>query len=117
MQKYTVLPVVALLLLTIGHSVLAVGRTSSRPAAPIPHLGQEEVNMGNDAAADIEKARPLIKDAEINARLERIGNALAAIANNKEIEASYGNAGITPFTYSFKGRDCEDINAFSLPGG
>jgi Zn-dependent protease with chaperone function len=117
MHKYAVFPVVALLLLTTGHTALAVGRTPSRPAASIPHLGQEEISMGNEAAADIEKARPLINDAEINARLERIGNAIAAIANNQEIPASYGNSSITPFTYSFKAIDSTDINAFSLPGG
>jgi hypothetical protein len=53
----------------------------------------------------------------MQARVERIGKELAAIANSHQLIATWGDKRFSPFTYHFKVIQGTDVNAFSLPGG
>ena len=77
----------------------------------------EEVKIGKEAADQVAKEEKFIEDPALVARVETIGNALAKIAVEKEIPATYGNSTVAKFNYSFKVVDDPDVNAFSLPGG
>jgi predicted Zn-dependent protease len=78
---------------------------------------EEEIRIGTEAAAEVEKESKIIDDEALNARVQAVGNAIASVANTKEIKATYGDAAVSQFNYTFKIVDDKDINAFSLPGG
>lgn len=78
---------------------------------------EEEIRIGTEAAAEVTKESKLIDDAAMNARVQAIGAAVAAVANTKQIKATYGHADVYQFNYIMKIVDDKDINAFSLPGG
>lgn len=80
-------------------------------------LGENEVKMGADAAAQIANDYKLSTDAAALKRVREIGDKIAAIANKTEVKAIYGSSKITPFKYEFNIVEDEDINAFSVPGG
>lgn len=86
-------------------------------AGPIPTIGDEEITLGKDAVREVEKNHKLLDDPDLLARLEKIGNVIAEVANRTETEAGYGSSVIVPFTYTFKIIDSDDVNALSIPGG
>lgn len=77
----------------------------------------KEEAEGMQQAMDFEKTATFVTDAKVNERVDRIGRALAAVANKTEISADYGSCKIDPFEYHFKVIDSDDINAFSIQGG
>src|SRR5437899_8382655 len=66
---------------------------------------EQDVQMGQEAAAEVEKTMPVIKDPALNQYIQNIGKRLA----------SAPEAGDYP--YSFKVVADDSINAFALPGG
>jgi len=68
-------------------------------------LPQDDVQIGQQSAAQAEQQLPLVRDAQTNAYINRIGQRLAA------------NAGGPQFQYNFRVVNASDINAFALPGG
>jgi predicted Zn-dependent protease len=87
-----------------------------------------EMKLGDEAAASAEKTLKLIKIdpndkgekdkvARYAARVEEIGQKMAAIAKVEYVTATYGSPDLADFPYSFKVVDDKDVNAFSLPGG
>lgn len=80
-------------------------------------IGEKEIEMGAQAAAEIAKQHKLSDNAEDLKRVREIGDRIAAIANKHEIEALYGSSRITPFEYKFNIIEEKDVNAFSVPGG
>lgn len=66
---------------------------------------QQDVEIGQQSAAQAEQQLPLVRDADVDAYVNRIGQALAA------------NAGGPAFQYRFRVVNASDINAFALPGG
>src|SRR5260370_20831197 len=66
---------------------------------------QQDVQMGKEAAAEVEKTMPVVKNEELTGYLTRIGGRLAKSKR----------AGTFPFT--FKVLNDKSINAFALPGG
>ncbi|MCU1350353.1 MAG: Protease [Acidobacteria bacterium] len=66
---------------------------------------EQDVQIGQQSAVQAEQQLPILRDAEVNAYVNRIGQKLAA------------NAGGPQFPYSFKVVNSSDINAFALPGG
>lgn len=66
---------------------------------------QQDVEIGAQSAAEAERQLPLVRDAEVDAYVNRIGQKLAA------------NAGGPQFQYRFRVVNASDINAFALPGG
>lgn len=78
-----------------------------------------DAELGAKYAAEIEKD-PKLKvstNAEMIARLQRIGGELAQIANSTPVEVSWGDSRLNPFSYQFRVLQGDEINAFSIPGG
>ena len=78
---------------------------------------KREIKMGREAAKEIEKEHKLVTDPKIVERVERLGQAIARVANSEAVEAGYGSSDIYQFEYKFKVLDDDGLNAFSLPGG
>src|SRR4051812_3097086 len=69
----------------------------------------DDVKLGHEAAAEVEKQMQLVRDPELGGYLERVGQRLAA-AIPQEFQHP-------EFRYSFKVVNAKEINAFALPGG
>src|SRR5213075_1267295 len=67
----------------------------------------QDVKLGQEAAAEAEQKMQLIRDPELGGYLERVGQRLAA-AVPPEFQHP-------EFRYSFKVVNAKDINAFALP--
>ena len=85
-----------------------IGQT--RVVAPKnPYSLDKDVQLGRQAASEVERQMPILNDAEVQSYVERVGRRLSE--------------GIPPqfqhqqFRYSFKVVDARDLNAFALPGG
>ncbi len=66
---------------------------------------QREIELGRQAARQVEKMYPLSKNAAYIARVQRIGSALVASLPNRA------------YPYEFKVLATPEFNAFCLPGG
>ena len=77
----------------------------------------DEIQLGREAAAELEKQYGLVKDEALQERVERIGQELARIANELEVPATYGSSELRKYEYVFKVLDDKDVNALSMPGG
>jgi predicted Zn-dependent protease len=66
---------------------------------------QQDVEIGAQSAAEAERQLPILRDTQVDAYVNRIGQKLAA------------NAGGPQFQYRFRVVNASDINAFALPGG
>lgn len=66
---------------------------------------QDDAQIGAQSAAEAERQLPIVRDGNVDAYINRIGQRLAA------------NAGGPQFRYQFKVVNASDINAFALPGG
>ncbi len=66
---------------------------------------QQDVEIGQQSAAEAEKQLPLLRDATVDAYLTRIVQRLAAVAPGAK------------FPYTVKAVNAAEVNAFSLPGG
>jgi len=69
----------------------------------------DDVKLGRQAAAEAEKQFPLMRDEEVNAYVESLGQRLVAA-----IPPEFQHP---EFRYYFKVINARDINAFALPGG
>jgi hypothetical protein len=69
----------------------------------------DDFKLGRQAAAEAEQQFPLLRDAEVNAYVERVGQRLVA-----SIPPEFQHP---EFRYYFKVINARDINAFALPGG
>jgi len=111
--------------------VLAASMCVSAAGVP-PELGDNEVKLGADAAAQVAKEYKLSDNAadlkrvrEIGARIaEAVNKAAATDADGKPLspprckfEVLYGSPIITPFEYKFDIIEDKDVNAFCVPGG
>lgn len=67
---------------------------------------QEDIKVGREYAAEVEKTLPLVKDPEALSYLNNLGRKLAAFA-------PYNN----DYPFTFQMVNSKDINAFALPGG
>ena len=65
----------------------------------------QDVQVGQQSAAQAEQQMPILNDRNTNDYINRIGQRLAA------------NAGGPKFQYRFRVVNASDINAFALPGG
>jgi len=69
----------------------------------------DDVKLGRQAAAEAERQFPLMRDEEVNAYIENLGQRLVAA-----IPPEFQHP---EFRYYFKVVNASDINAFALPGG
>jgi predicted Zn-dependent protease len=70
---------------------------------------EDDVRAGQEAAAEVERQLPIMRDAEVQDYINRVGQRLVA-----SIPPEFQHP---EFRYSFKVVDAKDINAFALPGG
>jgi len=70
---------------------------------------QDDVKIGREASAQVEKQFPILNDADATRYVETVGRRLVAA-----IPSQYQQSG---FQYTFKIVNARDINAFALPGG
>jgi predicted Zn-dependent protease len=69
----------------------------------------DDVELGRQAAAEVEKQSKLVKDDMVTSYVNSLGRRLvSAIPSNLQEPA---------FHYTFKVVDTKDVNAFALPGG
>ena len=70
---------------------------------------KEDVQLGREAAGEVEKQLPLLRDDNIASYMEGIGERL--------VRAIPGTMQHPEFHYTFKVVNVREINAFALPGG
>jgi predicted Zn-dependent protease len=73
--------------------------------------------QGEEIAKEVAKQVKFSENKEYIARVTRIGDEIAAIANKEAVEVTWGDARLSPFDYKFHVVKGEDVNAFSVPGG
>lgn len=78
---------------------------------------EAEINAGKQASEQVAKESKFLDDAALLARVRTIGQAIAKVAMEKEVNATYGKPTLAKFDYSFRIVDDKDANAFALPGG
>ncbi len=66
---------------------------------------QDEVDMGLHIVVDVEKQLPLVKDQDLQERVQRIGMSLVKVCDRPNLP------------YTFKVLDSKEVNAFAIPGG
>src|SRR4051812_18762359 len=69
----------------------------------------DDVKLGQEAAQEVGKEMPVMRDSEVNDYLSSIGRRLA-----ENIPPEFRHP---EFRYSFTGVNLKEINAFALPGG
>lgn len=70
---------------------------------------QQDVQLGRQAAQEVEQQLPVMRDAEVQNYVERVGRRLVSA-----IPSQFQHS---EFQYYFKVVNARDINAFALPGG
>ena len=87
-------------------SLTVVVASASAEAQLLGPLSEaEEIDVGQTAAAEIEKGLQLLTDDVVTSYISSLGQALAARSERSSL------------TYTFKVVDSSEINAFALPGG
>lgn len=76
-----------------------------------------DIKQGAEYSKEVAKEFKFTTKAEYQARVERIGNELAAVANAMQATATWGDKRFSPYPYKFFVIQQKDPNAFSLPGG
>lgn len=66
---------------------------------------QQEVQLGTDASAQVEKELPMIRDGQLNSYITSLGNSLARVADTRGL------------AWNFRIVDSKEVNAFAIPGG
>ena len=84
--------------------VLAQAQTNIKPGFNL-FSPDQDVQIGQESATQAEQQMPILRDSQVEAYVNRIGQRLAA------------NAGGPAFKYQFHVVNSPDINAFALPGG
>jgi Zn-dependent protease with chaperone function len=70
---------------------------------------QDDVKLGREAAAEVEKQMPMLRDERVDGYVERVGARLV-----QQIPSEFQHNG---FRYTFDVVNLREINAFALPGG
>ncbi len=78
---------------------------------------ESDIKLGTEYAAEVAKELKFSEDPEKIAKVEKMGKELAAIANAKAVEVTFGDPRLSVFPYQFKVVQGKDVNAFSIPGG
>jgi predicted Zn-dependent protease len=69
----------------------------------------QDVEVGQQAATEVNKQLPLVRDSQVVGYVSNLGKRLAAIAPNQSGSAKY--------SWTFNVVNSSEINAFALPGG
>jgi predicted Zn-dependent protease len=92
--------------LVLGVSAWSGGQISFRPGWNFFSIPQD-VQVGRENAAQVDKQLPILKDAEVERYVNDLGRRLAGFAPGNQPD----------FVWQFKVVNSPDINAFALPGG
>lgn len=87
---------------------LAVAQTRITPAKN-KYTPAQDVELGQQAAKEVERKLPLLRDDAIESFMDRIGRRLVQVTPPEMQHRD--------FRYSFKVVNVREINAFALPGG
>ena len=66
---------------------------------------QQEVELGNQYASEIERQLPIVTDPEINRYINVLGDSIAGVADDRGLD------------WTFRVVNAPEINAFAVPGG
>lgn len=66
---------------------------------------QQEVQMGQQYAAQVDQQLPIIRDPEVARYIQVLGDSIARVSDDRDLQ------------WSFKVVDQPDVNAFAVPGG
>ncbi|HEY8559678.1 MAG TPA: M48 family metallopeptidase [Pyrinomonadaceae bacterium] len=97
------------LVLTLLASPFALVAQTTIKAPRNKYKVQDDVKLGRDYSAQVDREFPILRDAQSTAYIESVGRRLVS-----SIPAEFQQ---TAFQYSFKIVNARDINAFALPGG
>jgi Zn-dependent protease with chaperone function len=94
---------------TLGVFVLSVIAFAAGPKELKPGWNlfskEQDVQLGREAAAQVEQQMPVVRDAQLNNYVQEIGRRLAS------------SPAADKYPYTFKVINDQSINAFALPGG
>ena len=90
-------------------SVSLTGAQTKVTAPKNKYTPQQDVQLGRDAATQVEQQLPLLRDDNVSSYVSDIGQRLVA-----SIPAELRHP---EFNYTFKVVNVKEINAFALPGG
>ncbi len=98
------------------------GNAEAPPAAPPedPNLARDiksDEDLGAEVHKEIVKQVKFVENPEMVARVTKIGETLAAIANARMVDNMWGEKRHVKLKYQFFVIDEPDVNAFSVPGG
>lgn len=97
-------PILAVMMVMTLMAGVAEAQTKINPGWNM-FSAQQDVEIGAQSAAEAERQLPILRDADVDNYVNRIGQRLAQ------------NAGGPQFQYRFRVVNASDINAFALPGG
>lgn len=98
----------ALLTVFVASAALVTGQTKVT-APKNKYSPADDVKVGREAAAEVEKQMPMLNDGRVDGYVERVGARLV-----ENIPAEFRHNG---FRYTFDVVNLSEINAFALPGG
>jgi len=98
--------IVAVAILFLGATPQDSGPTQLKPGFNL-FTKQQDIQLGQEAAAEIRKKAVIVKDPVLNAYVNAIGRRLAASREAKD----------SGFTFTFEIIADPTMNAFALPGG
>lgn len=98
-----------LIALAVLVSVSVTGAQTKVNAPKNKYKPQQDVQLGREAAAQVEQQLPLLRDDNVTSYVSEIGQRLVA-----SIPAELRQP---EFNYTFKVVNVKEINAFALPGG
>jgi beta-barrel assembly-enhancing protease len=108
MQRLMGRPTVIALAVIVALSPIIQAQTRIQPPKN-PYAPDKDVELGRQAANEVEQKLPIINDGQVQRYIERVGRRLV-----ESIPAEFQHS---EFQYSFQVVDAKDINAFALPGG
>ena len=90
----------------VAHPCPGIGKPDFKPGYNF-YSPQEDVQLGKEYSAQVDKQLPLLNDAEALKYLNSLGKRLVAFAPNNHPE----------YAWQFRIVNSAEINAFALPGG
>jgi hypothetical protein len=88
---------------------VALGAQTPVTAPKNKYSPADDLKLGQEAAQQVEREMPVMRDEQVNSYLNSVGRRLA-----DSIPQEFQHP---EFRYSFKGVNLREINAFALPGG
>src|SRR5215510_7277054 len=107
MSTYRYARILPALMLTVA---LGIANAQTKiTAPPNKYAPADDVKLGQEAAAQVQKEMPLLNDAAVDEYVAGIGQRLVAAISPEQRHSE--------FHYTFRVVNQKEINAFALPGG